>query len=173
MELPVRRLKLGLMWLALAVVIGYGAYLAYLARLTYTGYCHAAEKYLTDDEKIRVALVDLLKKYPPAVIRTAVEPNVFSMSTPNTPIFYRNVNDFLFQNPNCCNVLFHTFPVPDTRPEAMPTLIAVLTGTATRVVEVTYQTRFKDAQGAEQTIMTKGYLHINNCGKSAKPWFID
>lgn len=165
-----RRLKLILMWTALIALVGCIAYAGHLVRLTYAGYCHAAEKYLTDDEKIRVALVDLLKKHPPVVMRSSVEANVFNMSPPDNPILYRNVDDFLSRNPDCCSVRYHTFPAPEMQPDVMPPLSDILTGTATRVVIVTYLVRFKDERNVEQSVKTTTYLHINNCGAPAKPW---
>ena len=167
-----RRLKLGLMWILFAAVLGCGVYLGYLGWLTTRGYCHAEGKYLTDAEKIRVALVDLLTKYPPAVIRKSVEPNVSIMSTPNNPIFYRDVNDFLSLNPDCCKVRSVTYPEPDVSPECIGShdLVDTLMGVATCAIEITYLVRFKDEHEAVQSIKTTGWLHISNCGTPAKPW---
>lgn len=162
-----RRLKFGLIFLILGLAIAYGFY---LIRLTNAGYCFAAEKYLTDEEKIRVALVDLLKKYPPSIVKKLLRPDVSSMSAPKNPIYYHDVDEFLSLNPDCCKVRFHTFAEPEMHPKEMPPFIDILMGTATRVIEVTYLVRFRDEHDAEQSVKTTDYLHITNCGTPAKPW---
>ena len=161
-----RRLKLALMYIALGAVIAYGTYLGYLARLTYTGYCHAEGKYLTDEEKIRVAVTDLLTKYPPPVIQTQVEINVWHQSVPNHPIHYRDVDQFLALNPDCCKV----DPTEKFMEGGTLTLIEKLTGTATSVVEVNYLVRYRLDDGEEASIKTTSYLHITNCGTPGTPW---
>ena len=98
------RLKLALIWVSLAAVLAYVAYLGYLARLNYTGYCHAEGKYLTDGEKIRMAVADELKRYPPAISSAYVGGKKLPIAA--NPIHYQDVNDFLRLNPACCSVSF-------------------------------------------------------------------
>ena len=168
------RLKLLLIWATFAAVLGYGVYLGYLGWLTTNGYCHAQGKYLTDDEKIRVALVDLLSKYPPAVVLGKHHPDakVLGYLSPQNPIHYRDVDDFLSLNPDCCIVGSTSGEPRVTNPEDIgpANLIETLMGTATRAIEVTYLVRFKDANDVAQSIRTTGWLHISNCGTPAKPW---
>jgi hypothetical protein len=160
-----RRLKLALLYIALGVVIAYGAYLGYLARLTYRGYCHAEGKYLTNEEKIRVALEDLLEKYPPPVIRTPVSYG-WSLDIPKNPIHYRGVDEFLAVNPDCCKV----DPTEKFMEGGTLTLVERLTGTASSVVEVNYLVRYRRKDGTADSIKTTGRLHITNCGTPGTPW---
>ena len=167
------RLKLGLMWIAFAAALGYGVYLGYLGWLTTRGYCHADGKYLTDDEKIRVALVNLLSKYPPAVVeKTVTGGQGRGRSAPVDPVHYRTVDEFLLLNPDCCKVRSVTYPEPDVSPECIGPhdLVDTLKGVATCAIEVTYLVRFKDEHEAVQSIKTTGWLHISNCGTPARPW---
>ena len=168
------RLKLVLMWIAFAAVLGYGVYLGYLGWLTTKGYCHAEEKYLTDDEKIRVALVDLLSKYPPAVVLGKHHPDakLLGYLSPQNPVPYRDVDDFLSLNPDCCKVRSVTYPEPGVPPECIGShdLVDTLMGVATCTVEASYLVRFKDEHKTVQSIKTTGWLHISNCGTPAKPW---
>lgn len=168
-----RSLKLGLMWILFAAVLGCGVYLGYLGWLTTRGYCHAEGKYLTDEEKIRVALVDLLRKYPPAVVdKTVTAGQGRGRSAPVNPVRYRNVDEFLFLNPDCCKVRSVTYPELDVSPECIGShdLVDTLMGVATCAIEVTYLVRFKDEHEAVQSIKTTGWLHISNCGNPAKLW---
>jgi hypothetical protein len=161
-----RRLKRALLCIVLGAVIVYGIYQGHLARLTNTGYCHASEKYLTDEEKIRVALADLLKKYPPPVIQKQIEPNVWHQSFPNNPIYYRNTDEFLSLNQNCCKV----FPTEKFMEGGALTLVEKLTGTATSIVEVNYLVRYRREDGNAHAIKATSRLHITNCGTSGTPW---
>ncbi|MCL1481097.1 MULTISPECIES: hypothetical protein [unclassified Marinobacter] len=77
-----RRLKLGLIFL---VLISGGAYLAHIVRLSYTGYCFAQDKYLSDDEYIRGALSDVTWELK---VKDA-------KSTPE---------DYVRSHPGCCSV---------------------------------------------------------------------
>lgn len=154
--------------LLILVLISGFAYGVYLALLSYAGYCHAVGKYLTDDEKIRVALVDLLKKYPPSVILRKHHPDatVLGYLPPENPIYYRDVDEFLALNPDCCKVN----PTEKFMEGGTLTLVEKLTGTATSVIEANYLVRYRREDGKEGSIKTTGYLHITSCGTRGKPW---
>lgn len=162
-----RRLKLGLTCIALGMFAAYGGYLCYLAWLTNNGYCHAEGKYLTDDEKIRVALIDVLREYPPSVIRTPIDPTKGgNLTVPKDPINYRDVNEFLYLNPDCCKVR----PTETYTEGSTVTLLEKLTGTASSVIETNYLVRYRGEDGLERSIKTTPSLHITNCGTPGKPW---
>jgi hypothetical protein len=160
-----RRLNRLLVLIVIGSLITYGMYLGHLAQLSYKGYCHAAGKYLTDDEKIKIALFDLLKKYPPPVIQTPASYG-WARDTPKNPIYYHDVNSFLSLNPDCCKIK----PAEAYTEGASITLIDNIFGAATNVIEVNYLVRFKDNDNMEQSIKTLDYLHITNCGTPGQPW---
>ena len=163
-----RRLKLGLIYIALGLVVAYGGYLCYLAWLTNNGYCHAEGKYLTDEEKVRVAVADVLRNYPPSVILRKHHPDaiVKGFLPPESPIYYRDVNEFLYMNPDCCKVR----PTETYTEGSTVTLLEKLTGTATSVIETNYLVRYRGEDGLERSIKTTPSLHITNCGTPGKPW---
>lgn len=80
-----RRLKLRLAVIVVAPALIYGAY---IARLSYPGYCFAQEKYLSDDEYIGGAL-------PRITWQVKVEN---AKSTPE---------DYVRTHPSCCSVYHH------------------------------------------------------------------
>lgn len=155
-------------WLLILMLTSGLAYLGYLARLTDNGYCHAAGKYLTDEEKIRIALGDLLKKYPPSVILRKHHPDatVLGFLPPENPIYYRDVDEFVSLNPNCCKVR----PTETYTEGATVTLAEKLTGTATSVIETNYLVRYRGEDNLEHRIKTTVSLHVTNCGTPGQPW---
>jgi hypothetical protein len=184
-----RCMKLGLMVVLMVSAIAYGIYIGYLARLTYIGYCHTEDKHLTDEEKIAMALSDLLqkypplttlalgdllKKYPPSIDRKLIKVEEWSaapreawhMFKPEKPIYYRDVKYFLMMNPDCCKI-YSTSTVMEG---GELSLVEVLMGTATEIVEVNYLVRYWDEENVEKSIKTVDYLHITSCGTPGKPW---
>lgn len=154
-------------WLWVLTLTSGFAYFGYLGWLTNNGYCHAQGKYLTDEEKIRVALKDELKKYPPSVIRTPNDPTKGgNLTVPSNPIYYRDVDEFLSLNPDCCKVS----PTEAFTEGSTVTLLEKLTGTATSVIETNYLVRYRGEDGLEHSIKTTPSLHITNCGTPGKPW---
>jgi hypothetical protein len=161
-----RRLKLGLICVAATATIGYGAYLAYLVRSTYTGYCHAAEKYLTDDEKIRVAIADVMKQYPPSVIlrKHDADAAVEGYLPPENPIYYRDVDEFLAINRNCCSISI-LYKGPESFSAGFKEKV---TGTMSGVLSVRYLVRYLTPIGTVQNILIVDQLPMSNCGKPVR-----
>ena len=156
-------------WSSILLVTFGIVYLGNLARLTHNGYCHAADKYLTDEEKIRVALEDFLKKYPPPVIRTPVETNVWSLSVPKKPIYYRDLNEFLSLNLDCCKF---TPPAVFREGNGQFTLAERLRGVATNLINLKYSVRYYGEDNTMRSIETTGYLYITSCGTPGDPPYI-
>ena len=162
----VNRLSIVWLWIGGGVIVVAVVYVTYLANFLDKGYCFAQSKYLTDDEKIRLALVNLLRKYPPAVIKTPVTQIGWGLSVPKNPIYYRDVDEFLVFNPDCCKVN----PAGKYTEGAGVTLIEQLTGTATGIVEVNYLVHYLDETNTAQSVKYVDYLHITNCGKPGQTW---
>lgn len=138
----------------------------YIGRMNYAGYCFSEGKYLTDEEKVRVAVADVLKLYPPPVIRTPVEPDVWKLSYPERPIYYRDVDEFLALNPSCCAIS----QVRNEHEGYRLGLLEKSSGKVTRFVDMNYAVRYFDAENKMQSIAVKGYLSISNCGKPVRWW---
>ena len=152
------------LWLSLISLLVFSLYLGHLVQLTQNGYCHSADKYLSDEEKIKLALVDLLKKYPPAILKNQTGVDTSSFSPPIKPIFYSNLEQFLNLNPNCC-----TFVSPQKFREGpgQIDLIERLTNAATNLIEVKYLVRYLDGDKVPKENKTTTYLYITDCGTPA------
>lgn len=138
----------------------------YGARLSYNGYCFSQMRYLSDTEMKRAAISILLEKYPPSVVRRPLRDGVETMSAPSNPIRYRDVDEFLLLNPNCCQLN----PTEKYIEGGGLTLLERITGTATNVLEAEYAVRFSDGSGITRSLNTKTYVHINSCGMPGDPW---
>lgn len=130
--------------------------------MNYAGYCLPAGRILTDDEKIRAAIGYLLKKYPPAAIRTPLSEKVWANSPPEHPIFYKDVDDFLAINPDCCQL---TAQRDST--EGHPGLTQRVTGTTIGYIKIEYQVRYQE-NGIVKSVLYDEYPPISNCGKPVK-----
>lgn len=160
-----RRLKWALLWLVLGSAVGYGVY---IARLSYSGYCFAEGRYLSDAEKVRVAVADVLKKYPPSVELRKHHPDakIVGYLPPEKPIFYRDVDEFLALNPGCCAITLRRKELEDSGARFEDKL----TGTVSSFVGMDYWVLYWDDDNKEQAIKTEGYLPLSNCGKPVRWW---
>lgn len=162
-----RTTKITMSCIALGAVIACGAYLGYLARLTYNGYCHAERKYLTDEEKIRVAVADVIRKYPPPIMQIPVSYG-WSLDIPENPIYYRDVDDFLEQNPNCCFI--SRMSLNKGMDNTEPRFIERATGGVSAFVSMNYAVRYLDVSKTTKSVDVTGYLALSNCGIPVRWW---
>lgn len=161
------RLKRALPYIALGVALAYGGHLGYLAQLNYTGYCHAEGKYLTDDEKIRGAVADVLKTYPRAVYLAGTREEELRIGRPPPKtIPYQDVDDFLRLNPACCSVTF----VRRNSEGATPEFLARIVGAPSGFVNVNYVVRYWNTNNQAQSKEVKTSVPISNCGKPVHWW---
>lgn len=140
---------------------------SYVARQNYLGYCFAQHRYLSDQEKVASVVVHLLQNYPPAMLRTPVEPGVWHATRPQRPLYYTSVADFLARNPDCCALSL-------TRKElegSGPTLMERVTGTVSAFVGTEYKVRYRDDQDSIREIAVTGFQAISNCGKPSRKWY--
>lgn len=162
-----RTIKNTTIYIALGAVVIFGIYLGYLALLTYNGYCHAERKYLTDEEKVRVAVADVMRLYPPPVIQTPVSYG-WSLDIPVNPIHYRDVSQFLELNPNCCVV--SPMSLNKGMENTEPRFIERVTGGVSGFVSMNYAVRYLDVSKAPRSVDVTGYLAISNCGVPVHGW---
>jgi len=109
----------------LAIPSGIAAYLLVLAILNYNGYCFKEGRFLSDKEKIRIVIErSMLMRGAPLpfwplrdrngnVLKdkdgklqwvVSKDGNVSPTDEPVIPILFRDVDEFLMRNPNCCEM---------------------------------------------------------------------
>lgn len=149
-------LKTKLVWFAVVLLCVVGT-------LNYSGVCIPAGKILSNEEKIRATIGYRLQKYPPAAIRTPVgDTGGWSNSPPEKPILYKDVDEFLQINPDCCQLTKQRNPEEGG---AGPTQRA--TGTTSGYIKLNYQVRYWEG-GITKSVTYAEHIPISNCGKPAK-----
>jgi cbb3-type cytochrome oxidase subunit 3 len=144
-----------LLVLAFSIFVIYCAYFAYM---NHKGYCFAQEKYLTDDEKIRVAIAHEIRRYP-RTERYTDSGLLVEYLPPQNLIPYRDVDEFLTINPNCCQLR-------KKRNSEQPVLLfrEWTTGAVTSFASIAYQDRFLDEESNSKIILRTAYPALSNCG---------
>ena len=133
--------------------------------LTYFGFCFKERRFLSDEEKISIAIRDILTNYPPVIEeygKTNGQAIVIGGHAPANPIYYKDTDAFLDENPDCCKVT--------RKMERSGYTIRFehrLLGSANTFVEVRYKVKYIDASGVERSVVTEKYIAISNCGY---PW---
>ncbi len=158
--------KLGLIFFLVTLVFIAGIY---IARLSYTGYCFSEGKYLSDQEKLRLVVVHVLKEYPPRLIVTYSEEDKRNHAGPRPSgkvIAYQDVDEFLLVNTPCCEVT----KARKEYENSGPTFMEKLTGTVSSFVGMDYWVRYWGDAGKAKSIKTLGFYPISNCGKPTRKW---
>jgi len=148
----------------LVVVLVVALRMGFSAGMRYAGYCFEEQKTLSDNEKIRAVVSNVLKKYPPAVIRTPVD-NGWRVSAPDKPIYYKDVDEFLALNPGCCELTETRGPE-----EGGPYFMERLTGTVSGYARIDYLVRYRE-NDVVKSVQSKNHLPISNCGKPTRKWY--
>ena len=163
MNSGIRRFRWIVVTGAIVVVAVVASRAGFFAGMSYAGYCLREGKVLSDDEKIRTVVMNILKKYPPAVIRTPVAYG-WSISSPARPIYYKDIDDFISLNPACCEITKTRDPE-----EGGPYFMERLTGTVSGYARIDYQVRYWE-DGGVKSVLSKNHLPISNCGKPTRKW---
>ena len=139
------------------------------------GFCFDKMRFLSDDEKIRIAISHVLKQYEydKVIIDIGQVPrgekdNPFESGSkvfPIYPIPYRDEAEFLQFNPNCCYVtLKHKSKNYDGSAYEIGFWEFVL-GKKTSIVVVHYVFNYRDAKGNVQAKDADWFAGMDNCGK--------
>lgn len=138
----------------------YGGYRGYF---NYSGYCFDERRYLSDAEKINLAVRGVMGTYLSG-IQYEEKVNARREAANNSKkhyIPYRNIEEFFSLNPNCCKVTkeFH-----DRDGEVKVGFFDRITGSISDYVVVKYFSRYLDDQGIEQKNLITTYPAISSCG---------
>lgn len=141
------------------------AWPSYKGAMNYAGYCFKESRYLTDEEKIELAIRRAIAAGPPAIPMSKVEikngKEVHSTIREIPKIYdrYDSVDQFRRLNPNCC-VLTQTAPGGGG-----PDLGIRLLGNFSTYVRMEYAFFYTDAMNQERVFDRVTYPKITNCGK--------
>lgn len=146
----------GCLLIPVVIVTGLVLLLTPVAYQNYRGVCRAEGRVLTDDELIRRVVASINSK-PTVIVRLS---DVNYQKFPYVP--YASVDDFLKENPQCCNVSPINIPIPlDWR----------FRGMAYKSVDVTqYLARYVQENGYITSAVIKsiesgdGAYLVENCG---------
>ncbi len=129
--------------------------------LNYSGYCHNEGRYLSDQEKIDLAVLHIVSSYPPVidVYDKSSESDVFvGRISPENPIKYSCVEEFYDENKNCCEI-------SETGKNGVETpLTYKLLGSLDKYVRVEYKVKYKDLSGNMIEVVDTSFVAISNCG---------
>ena len=123
------------------------------------GPCSDKGMVLSKDEIIREATSILLKNYPPNVIRKNSGQGVFSLSKPDSPIYYKNLDEFFTLNPDCCHFVWMR-----NVDEGEFGLFNRLSGRSIGYVVFNYKVRFKDGHGDFNSLHANASFAVTSCG---------
>lgn len=119
--------------------------------MNYFGFCHATGRFLTDKEKIDIAIADAISSYPPPLASLGNYP-------PKDPIPYSSIEEFRRLNPNCCTLSNSARKAPDV------SFLSRVQGTNSTYVLVDFVVRFRDERGNEVSEPAGTFSAISNCG---------
>lgn len=156
-----------LYWLIIIVVISIcGLSIFHSGYLNFQAYCSATGKRLTDQEKIELAIISLLKYYPKTQHQLAryydaeTRPTKEQMNEKSMPLLYRNVSDFKRLNPSCCQVTQQ----PDGFEFPRATILDRASGSKSSFVSIKFLLRFKGEDGHLISRQLRFTVAIKNCG---------
>lgn len=143
--------------------------------LNYTGYCYEQGRYLTDQEKIDIAVIDLLKNFPANPRGPQVPPWSPRYFLPRDATRAQSIEDFYAMHPNCCEVTDQArFDFLQSEFIASPgqkvPLMMRLTGMVSSYVLIRYKLHYLDEDGEEKLWKNDySYTAISNCGTTRSP----
>jgi hypothetical protein len=134
-------------------VLIYGAILGAIAAMSYSGFCFAGWRSLSDDEAIDAAIDHVLTLPLHAVEAPS---GGFMRFGPEKQVGYRDRHEFRRLNPDCCKIVAHN-----------PVWIGFkhqLFGYAAKSVHVRYNVRYINEFGGVSQMEAEAQRAITNCG---------
>jgi hypothetical protein len=131
-------------------------------------------RFLSDDEKIRIVVADILANYPKETNgKWKIPPGKGDSSyiweekfSPARPVPYGDIDEFFAINPNCCYVTKYYDSIYSDGGESADSFC--MFGGKSDVVVAHYLFRYHDEKGLLKTELLERYLGINSCGKFLK-----
>jgi hypothetical protein len=137
--------------------------------LNYSGYCFKENRYLSNEEKINSAVLEVIATYPPVIDheevyrdeKMGIQKLKRVRKKPEFPIHYKNINEFFELNPDCCQV------TSEARKGYVPSFEERILGAKCGFVRLVYIVRYRSNDDVEKSKKVTDYIAISNCGY---PW---
>lgn len=128
--------------------------------LNYFGFCFKRLGFISNEEKISIAVEYVISTYPP-VMNTRKSGERYR-ERPGSPIDYQSVSQFMRENPDCCKII----RVQERTGYKAPMEYRLL-GSISDFVEVNYKVKYLDENKKATSKDATTYVAISNCGH---PW---
>lgn len=157
----------------LFILTGFGV-LALIGILSYSGFCFKKMRYISDNEKIRIAIAAINKNKTKTYFNTDFKPYKYRISIP-----YPDVDTFLAENPSCCSVVPYAGFGSETDEPVPPGFSERILGRYNCAVRIRYTYVYLEGpldedrnKGPAQKYTEEriGDFHMNNCGESTTTW---
>jgi hypothetical protein len=129
------------------------------------GYCLGQSRRLSEQEKIDGAVREILRVYPPSIIRSNEDTDPsgkvisYNLSPPTRPIRYKDVAEFYALNPGCCEYTLRR-DIDEGSIGAYSRIREEIAG----FVNIRYLVRYVDESGMRQASPFKWSMPISHCG---------
>lgn len=137
-----------------------------VATLNYAGFCLREGRFLTDEEKVQIAVAFVMADYPPVLARTrtteqgGVWRNVVEYARPQAPIYYLDAGEFSRVNQDCCAL------AAEPGVTQAPLFWSRVLGRLSDFVRVSYRVRYLEPSGAEAGQDVVQWVAVTNCGRA-------
>lgn len=142
-------------------------FIALVVSLNLSGFCFSQMGYLSDKEKIDIAVNRILQTYPP-VIEFKERKNINGVSKdllvrkiPEYPVFYDGLDDFYKQNEGCCEITQRGRDYGDF------SFLSKVVGSGLCFVRVKFKVKYMEDNNKIISKDHEAYYALTNCGR---PW---
>jgi hypothetical protein len=148
----------------------FGWVLIIILSFNYFGFCFSQFRFLSDKEKINIAVTDILVGYPKRGYvheQLNTKNGVPQWNTVNTwpenTISYRNIDEFFELNSSCCQVTTNYIAIGGDGDTVG--CLNRLTGFKSSIISIRYLLRYRDNYGTIQSKLIEIFPGISNCGE--------
>jgi hypothetical protein len=124
----------------------------------YNGYCSSQNRFLSDAEKIHIAAT-IINNNGEVAVKVGRDVRYYKS------VRYKDADDLIRQNPNCCRVTFNERS-GDTPPP--PSFLGRLAGLYGADVMIDGTAHYIDEQGKEQSLKRQWLVLMDHCGHTMK-----
>lgn len=128
---------------------------AVVASLNYSGFCVKKARFVSDEEKIEMAINEIILYSQGDLI----VPKQADGATVLKAISYKDVEDFKKINKDCCEITIRA-----SEGDSPPVLCKIL-GSFSSYAHIKYITRHVHKNGVVEVYRVNAYFHMSNCGE--------